>query len=80
MENHFCNTSDPERTKLFAHGGLFRTCDTIWRSRTSMAPYVPWTSGPQVATIQPAFDREQANDNDLNGKAGLRQSEFALER
>ena len=41
---------------------LFGALELLW-PHTSLG-----TSGPQVATIQPAFDREQANDNDLNGK------------
>jgi hypothetical protein len=81
MENHFCEHQRPGKDQTVCAWGIVLALAILFGALELLWPHTSiGTSGPQVATIQPAFDREQANDNDLNGKAGLRQSEFALER
>jgi len=75
MENHFCEHQRPGKDQticawgiVLALGILFGALELLW-SHTSLG-----TSGLHVATIQRAFDGEQANDNDQKGEAGLRAS------
>ncbi len=81
MESHFYEHQRSGRDQSVCAWGIVLAIAILFGALELLWPHASLrTSGFDVATIQRAFDKEQATDTDQMRGAGSRRSKFVFER